>query len=81
MKNPCKECLLVNNCTAVCEDKTNFQTLLKNALRNYGFGFQVRTNQDRALHRRWTKLKTENDLDMSRITGRAARLKSGADNI
>jgi len=77
MENPCKECLLINNCTAVCEDKENFKTLLTQAMRHYGFGFKVRSNQDRALHKRWTELQIENNLDMSRITGRASRLKSG----
>jgi len=77
MENPCKKCLLVNNCTAVCEDKENFQTLLKFAIRQHGFGFKVRAGQDRALYKRWMTYKTENDLDMARITGRASRLKSG----
>lgn len=81
MNNPCNKCLLINNCTAVCEDKENFQTLLKNAMKLNGFGFKVRSNQNRALYKKWMSYKTENELDISRITGRASRLKSGADNI
>jgi len=81
VRNPCKDCLLINNCTAVCEDKENFQTLLKQAMRHNGFGLRVGSNQNRALYKKWMTYKTENDLDIARISQRAARLKSGADNI
>jgi len=77
VKNPCKDCLLIINCTAVCEDKENFQTLLKVAMKQFGFGFKVSCNQDRALFKRWAELKTENELDMVEIRERAASLRAG----
>ncbi len=80
MENPCKKCLLVNNCTAICEAKTNFKTLLNNAIKQ-NIGFNVRTSKHLALHRQWVELRTENNMDMANIIGRATRLKSGADNI
>lgn len=77
MKNPCKECLLINNCTAVCEDKKNFQTLLKNAMQRYGYGFECRSKEDHKRYRFWTYLKAENERDMLKIVSRATMLKGG----
>ncbi len=81
MKNPCDECLLINNCTAVCESKINFQTLLAEAIRRYNFGRVVMSNEDRKLHRLWIELRTESNFEISNIRLRAKRLKEGADNI
>ena len=85
MENPCKTCLLVNNCTAVCEAKENFQTLLKNAIKSHGVWNWVNKIKDNhpqyKLYRKWLRYKTENDSDIAAITGRASRLKSGLDNI
>jgi hypothetical protein len=76
MINPCKECLVQVNCTAVCPDKKNFQVWLKNGIRQYGFGLHARTPHLRALYTKLTTMETENQLDMVRIGQRAARLKS-----
>jgi len=32
MKNPCDECVIKINCTAVCEAKDNYKTLILNAI-------------------------------------------------
>lgn len=42
MKDPCNECLLTTNCTEVCWEKENYNTLLKNAIRQHTCGQQSR---------------------------------------
>ena len=34
MKNPCEECLVKANCTAICSEKTNYKVLIRNAILN-----------------------------------------------
>jgi len=78
MENPCKKCLLVNSCTAVCEDKTNLQTLLNRIMRQHGLGGWVHhISHPNKLYLFWMNLKKENDLDVAVIVGRAERLKNG----
>ncbi len=82
MNNPCKICLLVNNCTAICEDKENLQTLLKQAIRTYRLGITHSNRPTTDYVRRynfWQKLDKENDREMEQITFRAYQLKQ--DNI
>ncbi len=82
MNNPCKECLVQVNCTAVCEDKENFQTLLENALKSYGVWRWVNRNRSNdpliQRYRKWLAYKQENENDMTRIVERANRLKSSS---
>lgn len=77
MKNPCKECLLINNCTAICEEKKNFQTLLKNAMQRYGYGRNCTSKKDQKLYTLWIGLRVENEKDMLRIVNRSKMLKEG----
>ncbi len=77
MNDPCKTCLVQVNCTAICEAKENFQTLLERAMGNFQLGFKVKGRQDRALFKRWKTLDMENRLDMANILMRASRLKNG----
>jgi len=75
MKNPCKECLLINNCTAICEDKENLQTLIRNAMQLYHYGLECRSKEDQKLYIFWTSLRVENEKDMLRIISRDKRIK------
>jgi len=75
MKNPCKECLLINNCTAICWEKTNFKKLLENAMRSYGFGFRTCNSQHRKLYLYYKNLLEETRIEMAAINHRADRLK------
>ena len=77
MKNPCKECLLINNCTAVCEAKANLDTLIKNAMQLYQYGFECKTKEDRKRYKFWTRLMLENKRDVLKISSRSKRLKQG----
>lgn len=77
MKNPCKECLLINNCTAICEDKKNLNTLIKNAMQLYDYGLECRSKEDIKRYDLWTKLRLENEADMLKIISRANSLKQG----
>jgi len=82
MNNPCKTCLLINNCTAICEDKENLQTLLKQTAGSYELGVRFSNVPSTDYIRRynfWQKLNEENAEDMFRITLRARKLKQ--DNI
>ena len=77
MKNPCKECLLINNCTAICEDKTNLKILTKNALQLYGYGLECKSKEDQKRYKFWVDLSLENRADILKIYRRAERLKTG----
>jgi len=77
MKNPCKECLLINNCTAICEEKTNFQTLLRNAMVLYDYGLGCKSKEDKKRYDFWSALRIENEVDMLRIFKRVERIKQG----
>lgn len=82
MQNPCKTCLLINNCTAICEDKTNLQTLLKQAMHTYQTEIRFNNNPTTDYVRRynfWKKLKLQNAADILRIKMRARKLKQ--DNL
>jgi acid phosphatase class B len=78
MNNPCHTCLLVNNCTAICEAKENLQTLLKQTEQRYQFGVRYTNNPTTDYVKRynfWRKLKRQNDEDMINIQVRARQLK------
>jgi hypothetical protein len=77
MKNPCKECLLINNCTAICEEKNNLKTLIENAIQLYHFGLECKSKEDRKRYGFWMTLRSENEKDMLKIVNRAERLKEG----
>jgi hypothetical protein len=77
MKNPCKECLLINNCTAICEDKTNFQTLLRNAMVLYDYGLECKSKESKKRYTFWSDLRLENEVEMLRIFRRVERIKQG----
>ena len=82
MQNPCKTCLLVNNCTVICEAKRNLQTLLKQTMHTYQTEIRFNNNPTTDYVRRynfWQKLKLQNDEDMLRIILRARKLKQ--DNL
>lgn len=76
MKNPCKECLVQVNCTAVCPDKENFQVWLKNGIKQYEYGRHATTPQLSKLFQSLVNMRSENSVDMVRIGQRATRLKS-----
>lgn len=47
MKNPCDNCLIKVNCTAVCFEKINYKSLIKNAV-----------NQSKGNHKTYFKYTT-----------------------
>lgn len=82
MQNPCRTCLLVTNCTAICEAKENLRTLLKQTLHTYQIGVRFTNTPSTDYIRRhnfWQKLKRENDAEIMQIRLRALKLKR--DNI
>ena len=77
MKNPCKECLLINNCTAICEDKKHLETLINNAMILYDYGVKCESKEDKKRYTFWSELRLENEVDMLKIFRRVERLKQG----
>jgi len=75
MRNPCSECLVKVNCTEICPDKTNFQTLLKNAVEQFGHGGHARTPKLESMYRGYQMLSQENNGDMVRIQIRRRRVR------
>lgn len=75
MKNPCKECLLVNNCTALCEEKTNLSHLLSTAITNYLKHGNFLDKNQVTLFNKYKKLDKENREDIATIHARTIRLK------
>lgn len=75
MINPCNECLVKVNCTEICPDKTNFQTLLKNAVLQFSYGGHARTPKLSKLFNIYRDLSKENNADMCRITSRRLRVR------
>lgn len=78
MKNPCKECLLINNCTAICETKKNFRTLLENGIKNFTNNAKTLSDRDRKLQREWIELLTETNIEMGNIIFRGTSIKSNS---
>lgn len=76
MINPCKECLVQVNCTAICPDKKNFQIWLKNGIEQYSYGRLATTPHLRKLFNKMRDMQSENSVDMVRIGQRKAMLKS-----
>ena len=75
MKNPCSECLVKVNCTAICPDKDNFRILLNNARQQYQQGFIASTPHLRKLYTNYVNLDHENAADIHRINCRKMRVK------
>ena len=82
MQNPCHTCLLINNCTAICEAKENLRTLLKQTVHTYQIGVRFDNTPSTDYIRRynfWKKLQLQNNKDILRIIRRRQRLQQ--DNI
>jgi len=71
MENPCKKCLIKVSCTAVCLEKKNYGTLLKNAIGQYKDA--VIHNRKTSYSREYQKLLTKSAIhhcDISEINQR-----------
>lgn len=77
MQNPCKKCLLQNNCSEICDSKINFKTLVDNALKSYMVYRKKSIDRQFELYKKWYGYKKENDDDFQRINKRALILKRG----
>jgi hypothetical protein len=73
MENPCNKCLVKVNCTQMCSDKLNLQTLLANAKKQFDYGFKASTPQLKKLFRRYQRLHQENTMDIMEIKARSNR--------
>jgi len=82
MQNPYHTCMLINNCTAICEAKENLRTLLRQTVHTYQIGVRFDNTPSTDYIRRynfWKKLQLQNNEDMLRIILRRQRLQQ--DNI
>ncbi len=70
MKNPCEECIVRVNCTAVCGEKTNYETLLKHAQ-------LLNRSGTRGVYGyfRYSSLQNQSVREKIKIQNRAERLK------
>jgi hypothetical protein len=55
MQNPCEECIVKVNCTAICGEKVNYKTLLQHALAHRGNDQKHRTKYASLYHKTITE--------------------------
>lgn len=78
MKNPCDNCIVKVNCTEVCPDKENYNTLLKDAMRHFS-NINVRTNRRYSSeYRRFNGKHTRSQTDITRINWRRRSIGRGS---
>jgi len=71
MKNPCDNCLIKVNCTAVCFEKINYKFLLKNAVLNNAL---LRSNiQHIKNYRKYSAMLSLTMMDEFNISKRAEK--------
>jgi len=75
MKNPCDECLIKVNCTAICFDKTNYRQLIMNAIQQNS-GRQP-YNRYKKTYVNYIKLLTATNEDERDIIHRATMKSMG----
>jgi hypothetical protein len=78
MQNPCDKCIVKINCTQICWEKTNNQTLLKNAMNQVtiriGHKQRINHNYFDTFHK-YNRLYNECIIDMESIRHRAKEAK------
>ena len=78
MYNPCHTCIIKVNCTEVCFEKTNYKTLLDNAISNFTGSHNgnfrrghivlfTLSNSQRNQYYNYLHLKKENEHDLTNI--------------
>lgn len=85
MKNPCEECLVKVNCTAICPDKTNFKVWITTSVNNYRQWHVLnRGKKNNTLSKIYTgliQMERQNFEDENDIINRAAAAKGFDVNI